>query len=268
MTIENPPDLQAVETTLPPPQHSVPHIGATPLPNKHHSTVLQSDPAGPPSSSPAFATPLPLLPPRAGASKAGAVANRIAALARNGSNGALTTPSVISVRIDPPALRMLAVRVFKRHGLNIAGAQTLPALASFVGVHCGARWKDDGLAEGVLDEVARLWKAQRPRDPLVREENGILASVLKVIAGIMVGGRVRKGASLSRQGSFVDGERGPGVLSRQASFGIGGLALDGENEVEEDEKELLKDPREWIRVVDAFEQPRLIFNTGKRHFER
>jgi DNA polymerase epsilon subunit 2 len=256
---------------LPPEIHT---LQATPLPTKHHTTLLlPSDPAVPFSSSPAFATPLPLLPNK----KSAPSNSRIAALTRNGTengtvaNAATTRPSVISVRIDPPALRMLAVRVFKRHNLNIAGTQTLPTLAGFVGVHCGAGWKDDGLADGVLDEVARLWKAQRPRDPLVREENGLLAGVLKVVAGMMVGGRVKKGvASLSRQGSFLtESEKGgPGMLSRQASFGIASLEIDGGNEEEEDEKELLRDPREWIKVVDAYEQPRLVYNTGKRHFER
>jgi DNA polymerase epsilon subunit 2 len=132
-----------------------------------------------------------------------------------------------------------------------------------VGLHCGAGWKDDGLADGVLDEVAKLWKAQRPRDPLVREDGGLLAGVLKVVAGMMVGGRVRKG--LSRQGSFVEvGEKG--VLSRQTSFGMSSLGI-GEGE-EQDEKEGLKDVREWLRIVDAWEQPRLVYNLGKRHFER
>jgi DNA polymerase epsilon subunit 2 len=252
------------------------HPEATPLPNKHLQATLHSDPVGPFSSSPAFSTPLPLLPTKAAAYKPGtAAAARLAGLAGKPVNNAgQAAPSIISVKIDPPALRQLAVRVFKRHNLNIAGTATLPALASFVGTHCGTGWKDDGLAEGVLDEVARLWKSSRPRDPLVRDDGpsaGVLTGMLKIVASSMVGGRVKRG--ISRQTSFVgDGEKA-GVLSRQSSFGMSSLgigeSMNGEEEQqEEDEKELLKDPREWLKVVDAWEHPRVVFNVTKRHFER
>jgi hypothetical protein len=241
-------------------------VESTPLPNKRHTNLLPSDPVSHPlSSSPAFATPLPLLPTKS--AKPTGAASRLSNLTKSVSNAAVPTPTVISVRIDPPALRQLAVRVFKRHNLNIAGAQTLPTLANFVGIHCGAGWKDDGLADGVLDEVARLWKASRPRDPLVREEGGLLAGVLKIVAGMMVGGRVKRG--LSRQSSFADSAGGEkAMLSRQTSFGMSSLGITGEEEEDELEKEVVKDPREWLKVVDAFEQPRLVYNVGKRHFER
>jgi DNA polymerase epsilon subunit 2 len=37
------------------------------------------------------------------------------------------------------------------------------------------------------------------------------------------------------------------------------------NDGEDDEN---KDPRKWLKVIDAYEQPRLVYNVGKKHFDR
>ena len=58
----------------------------------------------------------------------------------------------------------------------------------------------------------------------------------------------------------------PGVLGREDSqSSLGFSTLDVE---EEEEDEGLKDPRKWLKVIDAFEQPRLAYNVGKKHFDR
>jgi DNA polymerase epsilon subunit 2 len=36
----------------------------------------------------------------------------------------------------------------------------------------------------------------------------------------------------------------------------------------EDDEDAFKDPREWIKVIDAFEQPRMVYNTTKKHFDK
>ena len=96
----------------------------------------------------------------------------------------------------------------------------------------------------------------------------------------MSGGRIIQlsGSTLSRQSSFSFGAGEEGKtnaalesigLSRedsQASLGVSGLELDDEEGSEEEG--MLRDPRKWLKVVGAFEQPRLIYNAGKKHFEK
>jgi len=38
--------------------------------------------------------------------------------------------------------------------------------------------------------------------------------------------------------------------------------------VDEDEDEGERECRKWLKVVDAFEQPRLVYNVGKKHFDK
>jgi DNA polymerase epsilon subunit 2 len=30
----------------------------------------------------------------------------------------------------------------------------------------------------------------------------------------------------------------------------------------------LKDPRDWLKIVGAFEQPRMIYNSTQKHFDK
>ncbi len=62
---------------------------------------------------------------------------------------------------------------------------------------------------------------------------------------------LRPTASLSREDS-------------QASIGVSGLEM----EEEEPEDGKLKDPRSWLKVVGAYDQPRLLFDITKKHFEK
>ena len=104
-----------------------------------------------------------------------------------------------------------------------------------------------------------------------------LKSILRNLEGNLSGGRIVQGRDLSRQSSFTLGgsqeislatrlgER-PKTLDRedsQSSLGMSSLGV--EDEADDDN---LKDPRQWLKVVDAFEQPRLIYNMGKKHFDR
>lgn len=86
----------------------------------------------------------------------------------------------------------------------------------------------------------------------------------------MSGGRIIAGGrGLSRQNSVLLGKEGekPGRgLTRGdsgTSFGMSGLDVD-----DEIDDEALNDVRKWLKVVDAFEQPRLVYNSDKKHFER
>lgn len=208
-----------------------------------------------PSSSPAFATPAPPPPERQPI--------RPLPLA------APPRPTVLPILLPPHLLRPHAVRILtKKHGLNVQ-TSGLQALASFTGRHCGTGWREEGLGEQVLEEVARMWKRQSG-DVIVKDEGDTLKSILKTLEGCMAGGRIMPGKTgLSRQGSLVrqgslqsDGSRSGLMGDRQSSFGVSSL------EVEDEEDDESRDPRAWMKVIGAFEQPRLTYNVTKKHFEQ
>lgn len=57
---------------------------------------------------------------------------------------------------------------------------------------------------------------------------------------------------------------GPSREDSNASFGMSGLGVHEENE----DEEATNDPRAWLKVIDAYQQPRLLYNVQKKHFER
>jgi DNA polymerase epsilon subunit 2 len=207
------------------------------------------------SSSPAFGTPVTVLPSK-----------KIDPVPPPN----FKAPTVLSIILPPTTLRPLAFRTFtKKYNLTIS-TTALAALATFIGKHCGARWKDDGLGEGVLEEVAKMWKKQS-NAPIVDGEGETLRTILKTIESCMSGGKIIGGKGLSRQSSFAfsenaqlqtNGVRPP--LEQQQSFGMSKLDIANEDE----DEDILKDPREWIKLIDAFEQPRMVYNTSKKHFEK
>ncbi|CAP72622.1 uncharacterized protein PODANS_2_540 [Podospora anserina S mat+] len=218
-----------------------------------------------PSSSPAFATPAhplrPFQPP------------------------APAKAAILPIILPPPTLRPLAFRTFtKKHNLTLTSS-ALQELASFIGRHCGSGWREEGLAEKVLEEVARGWK-NRNGGVIVDGASPELKDILKNLEGNMSGGRIITGGNgqrggLSRQNSLMleasdeaDHSKTrlglrPTSLARedsQASFGMSGIGLGGEDdELDEDGS---KDARRWLKVVSAFEQPRFTYNVAKKHFER
>ncbi|KAK7427122.1 DNA-directed DNA polymerase epsilon, subunit B [Neonectria magnoliae] len=209
-----------------------------------------------PSSSPAFGTPVhPLRPFAVNAPKA----------------------AILPIILPPATLRPLAFRTFtKKHSLTITSS-ALQELAAFIGRHCGSGWREEGLAERVLEEIARSWK-NRNGGVIVEGNSKELQEILKTLEGNMSGGKIiGPGRGLPRGDSMLDIKDGdvlntrlglrPNVLTREdsnASFGMSSLGV--EEETEDDEKH--KDPRAWLKVVDAYDQPRLIYNVDMKHFER
>ena len=120
-----------------------------------------------------------------------------------------------------------------------------------------------------------MWK-KTSNAPIVEGESDALKSILKSLEMCMSGGKVVSGrGGISRQSSFANGEGaelGLGAklpsLEAQGSFGIGALEINGLAANDEDDDDALKDPREWIKVIGAFEQPRMVYNTTKKHFEK
>ena len=124
----------------------------------------------------------------------------------------------------------------------------------------------------MLEEVARMWKKEGG-GVIVDGESETLKNILKALEGCMSGGKISSSKALSRQSSFalVDGGMSidlpvsrPGMDS-QNSFGLSSLEV---TEPEDEEEDALKDPREWIKVIGAFDQPRLAYNVQKKHFDK
>ncbi|KAJ4306095.1 DNA-directed DNA polymerase epsilon, subunit B [Collariella sp. IMI 366227] len=185
-----------------------------------------------PSSSPAFATPAhPLRPFQAPAPAKAAV---------------------LPILLPPATLRPLAFRTFtKKHSLTLTST-ALQELATFIGRHCGSGWREEGLAEKVLEEVARTWKNCNG-GVIVEGTSTELKDILKTLEGNMSGGKIiglRPATMLSREDS-------------QTSFGMSGMDFD-----EEPDDETLKDVRSWLKVINAFDQPRYTYNVAKKHFEK
>jgi DNA polymerase epsilon subunit 2 len=133
------------------------------------------------------------------------------------------------------------------------------------------------LAERVLEEVAKSWK-NRNGGVIVEGEGNDLKDILRNLEGSMSGGRIVTAKELSRQNSLVLGSSQhaevshtrlglrPNVLEREDSQSSLGMSTLGVEDEEDDDE--IRDPRKWLRVIDAFEQPRLVYNVGKKHFDR
>ncbi|KAK4574260.1 DNA-directed DNA polymerase epsilon, subunit B [Recurvomyces mirabilis] len=215
------------------------------------------------SSSPAFGTPVhPILPTQQGRPLVQPAPKPV-------------VHAVIAVKLEPPQIRPLAFRTFtKKHNLTLS-ASSLQALASFIGKHCGTGWREEGTGERVLEEVARLWKAES--GGVIVEDGTRLKTILRTLESCMSGGRLgqaKSGSKLSRESSFAfgndsavdlseDTSRRPSLDShRNSSFGMSKLQVDEE----EDHDEASKDPRAWIKVHSAYEQPRFTYDMDKKHF--
>jgi len=212
-----------------------------------------------PSSSPAFATQIhPLKPFHAPAPAKAAI---------------------LPIILPPPTLRPLAFRTFtKKYSLTLHST-ALQELAAFIGRHCGSGWREEGLAEKVLEEVARSWK-NRNGGVIVEGSSPELKDILKTLEGNMSGGKIMNGPrGLSRQNSLMldsphqDAEVSktrlglrPAAVARedsQSSLGMSGLDFS-----EQPDDETANDPRRWLHVIHAFDQPRYTYNVGKKHFEK
>ena len=125
----------------------------------------------------------------------------------------------------------------------------------------------------MLEEVAKSWK-KGSSQVIVEGDSDALRTILKTLEGSMSGGRIAQGSSLGRQSSFNfsgDGAAPNGLsglsrppLDTENSFGMSSLDVEEKDE----EEELLKDPREWMKVIGAFDQPKLFYNVSKKHFDK
>jgi DNA polymerase epsilon subunit 2 len=212
-----------------------------------------------PSSSPAFGTPVHPIKPF-----------NVSAAAK---------PAILPILLPPATLRPLAFRTFtKKHSLTITSS-ALQELATFIGRHCGSGWREEGLAEKVLEEIAKSWK-NRNGGVIIDGSSSELKDILKTLEGNMSGGKINNGPrGISRQNSILLesaqetdhantrlGLRPTTTLMRddsQASIGLSGMTVDEDSEDEE-----RSDARSWLKVISGYDQPRLVYNVGKKHFEK
>ena len=217
---------------------------------KTFQTPARADPI--PSSSPAFATPVHPI--------------------RISKPSETSKPSILPVQIPPATLRPQAYRTFtQKHNLNLT-TSALQALAAFIGKYCGSGWRQDGLAEKVLDETAKAWK-KNGGGGIVSGDSSELSNILSSLEAVMVGGRVVSHSNLSRQPSFQlqhDRQTDSRVDLSTVNFQTdshnqesGGLSDQDAGKVDTKGR----DARHWFKVVDAFGQPRLLYNPKSKHFE-
>ncbi|KAJ5457121.1 hypothetical protein N7530_012395 [Penicillium desertorum] len=195
-----------------------------------------------PSSSPAFGTPArPFRIPK--------------------GNAPPTKTSILPILLPPSTLRPVAFRTFTRkHNLTISSS-ALQTLAVFVGKNCGSGWREEGLAERVLDEVAKIWK-RAGGGVIVEEGKGAsLKTILQTLEGSISGGRI-VGKTTSQDGSLKASTLGvdDGRVETAGDTSKQGTA-------EEDDTQLSLHPRRWLKVIHAFDLPRLTYNVDKKYFE-
>lgn len=150
----------------------------------------------------------------------------------------------------------------------------------FVGRHCGSKWREDGLAEAVLEEAARSWK-KGDGQVIVGAEGDRLKGILKALEGSMAGGRVvvasvKGTSSLRRESSDVGTSleklrvehTRPSALRNDSQDSLGMSTLEVDADDTDEHENGSQDIRSWLKVIGAFEQPRLLFNPARKHFEK
>ncbi|KAL4737382.1 DNA polymerase alpha/epsilon subunit B-domain-containing protein [Aspergillus similis] len=204
--------------------------------------MMNPDPV--PSSSPGFGTP-------------------VHPLRSNKLTPTSARTSVLPILLPPATLRPIAFRTFTRkHNLTLSSS-ALQSLAGFVGKNCGSGWREEGLAERVLDEVAKSWK-KAGGGVIIEEGRGAsLKAILQTLEGNMSGGRLIDSKSASKEGSTRTTSAG-GMLNLQPSMSMM-TTIDNQEPNKPDDTVI--HPRYWIKVTGAFDTPRLAYNAEKKHFE-
>lgn len=142
-----------------------------------------------------------------------------------------------------------------------------------MGKFCGEGWRQEGLAERVLDEIAKQWKRDNGGLILDDAQDKKLKNILKSFEPCMSAGKLDV-SRLSRTNSTIPGLSRQGSLEQrpdvtredsQASLGLSGLDV-GEQDMDMDDGDH-QDARAYIKVVSAFSQPRLTYSTVKKTLE-
>ncbi|KAA8895787.1 DNA polymerase alpha/epsilon subunit B-domain-containing protein [Sphaerosporella brunnea] len=174
-------------------------------------------------------------------------------------------PRVLAVEIPLSILRPIAFRVFtKKHNLTLK-SDALALLCQFVGRKCGADWRDSGAGEKLLDEIARRWKRAEAAGKILVDGGDSLKSVLKSFDVPTAA----NSPALSRTNSNLSAMELAGDIpsSMLMAGGTGDVEMSMPEEAR-DEIEDNVDPNDFLKIVDAFEMPKTVYNVSKKMFER
>lgn len=159
---------------------------------------------------------------------------------------------ILAVDIPLNVLRPVAFRVFtKKHNLTLK-SDALTLLCSFIGRRCGADWRDSGAGEKLLDEVARQWKRNEGASGVLVDGGEALKSAIR---GLEVGADDRGG---------VGGGEKIGVLEFPSDGSQ--MQVVSSSAIEAELEDIR--PGRYIKVVDAFSQPKFGYNPLKKQFEK
>ena len=185
----------------------------------------------------------------------------------NKSHAPPAKTSILPILLPPATLRPVAFRTFTRkHNLTISSS-ALQTLAAFVGKNCGSGWREEGLAEKVLDEVAKIWK-RAGGGVIVEEGKGAsLKTILQTLEGGMSGGRVVSGKTNGQDGSTKVSGIGADVGRIDLNNDAQGSFSSRSGDKEEDESQASIHLRNWLKTIEAFDIPRLTYNVDKKYFE-
>lgn len=161
--------------------------------------------------------------------------------------------TILPVDLPPATLRPIAFRILtKKYGLTIT-ATALQKLAVFIGRNCGSKWRE-GLAEGVLAYVAQRCKDTGRLIIDGADDQEYLPSLFKDLQPQMRGGKImdEREQQLSLEGQAIP------VRNAFPSKRPGGGGNENTN----------LDPRAYLKIINARDQPRLAYNVNSRHFDR
>ncbi|WEW55605.1 DNA-directed DNA polymerase epsilon, subunit B [Emydomyces testavorans] len=181
-----------------------------------------------------------------------------------------TQQAILPVVLPPSVLRPTAFRIFtKKHSLTVTSA-SLQTLASFVGTNCGSGWREEGLAELLLDEIARVWKNAGGGIIVEESPNISLKELLDKLESRISHGRIlptpheettQQTVSLTKANTRSEGHSASDTTHTFLSLPDSPFNANQRDQIP------LGDPENWIKVISAFNQPRVTYSTNKRNFE-
>lgn len=180
--------------------------------------------------------------------------------------------ATLPVLLPPSVLRPIAFRIFTRkHSLTVT-SKSLQLLATFIGNHCGAGWREDGLAEALLDEIARSWKVAGGGVIVEESQSTSLKSILDGLDSRLSDGRISpirdsvlESAQTGRKADYQDRDQN---TFRCSDASRGDLDMPSpHNDTQQREQNSFGDPGQWLKVISCFDQPRVTYNPNRKDFE-
>jgi DNA polymerase epsilon subunit 2 len=161
----------------------------------------------------------------------------------------------LPVQIELSHFRPIAFRIFtKKYNLTLK-SDALAVLAEFIGRKCGSEWRV--LGEPILDEVARAWARAEgitPNYNLMIDSNPLVEGerLIPVLKTLEV-------PHIARSTSFIlqSSQPNPSMYESQSGDTTPALHQTGAE----------IDPVQFFSVVDAFAQPKYVYNSVTKTFQ-